>query len=301
MQSPVDLSVPPVAEIELRSASLKAAHDDVLLDLIPMIDDAAFDLVMSTEEVSRDSTSSIRKLIDVGANLLHVVLNVRSAGILASGILSEAAGIKEESLLLPLEERFEAAALELERLFSELPESADSQRIKQLSSNILDFGRGDDGIFMLRREELQQFSKSEVALIESRRLAVEFGDAVAGLVETASFQSDTSASASEKAIRTGKILIFVFTVSSVIGALIVVLTFILSTILFSDKMAIVAALLVSLSPHMIAMNAFVLSETLFTFLLILAVTLLVFGHHLEIWFFFVCQEYLQGLQCLQSR
>ena len=94
---------------ERRIARLKTAHDYFLLALTPMIDDAAFDLVMTTENTTKTSKAAIRDLIDIGADALHVLLSVRAEGNLAAGILSEAAGTSDPNLLLPLGERFVVA------------------------------------------------------------------------------------------------------------------------------------------------------------------------------------------------
>ena len=62
-----------------------------------------------------------------------------------------------------------------------------------------------------------------------------------------------------------------------IGASTVVLVYILAGFLLPRPWAFLAALLTALSPHMIAMSAYILSESLFTFLLLLAVVLIVWA------------------------
>jgi hypothetical protein len=89
--------------------ALKSAHELFLTALNPMIDDAAFNLVMSTEAVADNSTGSIRDLIDVGVSTLHVLLTIRAEGNLAAGLLNEAAVSSDATQLQPLEERFIAA------------------------------------------------------------------------------------------------------------------------------------------------------------------------------------------------
>jgi len=209
-------------EQEQRTAELKAVHDAFLLTLSPMIDDAVFDLVLSTEDVTKKGTAAIRELIDVGANALHVLLTVRAEGNLAAGLLSESAGTTDPSLLLPLRERFVAAEGQIERMLQQLPASIDGQALRESMTTLIELGRGNDGIFALRRNELQQAVAAEKALETSLNLAVRLGDKVAELVASASVEGKTAATGSEQAIQTGKLWMILFTASSLLGALWVV-------------------------------------------------------------------------------
>ena len=64
---------------------------------------------------------------------------------------------------------------------------------------------------------------------------------------------------------------------SIIGALTVLLSYALARFLLPKPWALSVAFLTMVSPHMIAMNAFILSECLFTFLIILSLVFLVMG------------------------
>jgi hypothetical protein len=168
-----------------------------------MIDNAAFDLVLSTEDVTKKGTSAIRELIDVGANALHVLLTVRAEGNLAAGLLSEAAGATDPSLLLPLRERFVAAEGQIVRMLQQLPASIDGQALRKSMTTLIELGKGNDGIFALRRNELQQAVAAERALETSQNIAVRLAGKVAELVNSASDEGDAAATGSEQAIHTG--------------------------------------------------------------------------------------------------
>jgi class 3 adenylate cyclase/phosphoglycerate-specific signal transduction histidine kinase len=211
-----------VLEQERRISELKMAHDEFLLALAPMIDDAAFDLVLSTEDVTRKSTAAIRDLIDVGANALHVLLTVRAEGNLVAGLLSEAAGTTDPSLLLPLRERFVAAKDQMDRMLKQVPASLDGQDLREVTASLIELGQADDGIFALRRNELGQAQAAEKALESSRNVAVKLGDKVAELVKAASKESNSAAADSEGAIESGKLWMLLFTASSLLGACVVV-------------------------------------------------------------------------------
>jgi len=150
-------------------AALKTAHESLLLTLTPMIDDAAFDLVLTTERVSAHNRKQLNDLIDVGANVLQLLLTVRAEGNLAVSLLDQAAGTLDVSLLEPLSERFVAAKEHIEQMLRELPPSLDGQ-VRKVASTFVDLGSGDDGIFALRRAELQQIAAAQSALEGSRAL-----------------------------------------------------------------------------------------------------------------------------------
>lgn len=69
----------------------------------------------------------------------------------------------------------------------------------------------------------------------------------------------------------------VTTAQALLGSITVVLTFILALSIFPLRWALVAALLTALCPHLVAMEGYVLTETLFTFVLVAACVLLVFA------------------------
>jgi class 3 adenylate cyclase/HAMP domain-containing protein len=206
--------------------ALKSAHELFLTALNPMIDDAAFNLVMSTEAVADNSTGSIRDLIDVGVSTLHVLLTIRAEGNLAAGLLNEAAVSSDATQLQPLEERFIAAKGQITRILRSLPGAFDSEALGVVLTALIDHGTGNDSIFVLRRQELDQAAASQHALETSQALAVTLGNEVAHLVADARSQSDTAALGSTRAIERGQILMLVLTVTSLLGAIIVVIFYV---------------------------------------------------------------------------
>ncbi len=216
---------------EKQLAALKSAHESLLLTLTPMIDDAAFDLVLTTEKVTADSKKAITGLIDVGANVLESLLTVRAEGNLAAGLLEQVAGSVDVNSLEPLNERFVAAKEHIEKMLQELPPFLDDGRIQKAASTLIDLGEGNDGIFALRRAELQQIAVAQSALEGSRALAVQLGDEVTGLVSAARAATNTAASQSAQAIRSGKMFLMIITVASVVGAAIVMLYYVVPWII----------------------------------------------------------------------
>ncbi len=208
------------------TAALNTAHEALLVTVTPMIDDAAFDLALTTKKVSARSAKAVAVLIDMRANLLHLLLTLRAEGNLARGLLEEAAGTLDGSLLGPLDERFITARGHIQRMLNQLGASVDGKEVAAAAAALIDLGRGDDGIFALRREELHQISLGQSSMEANRTLAIKLGDEVAELVTAARAESDAAASRSAEAINTGKIFMIIMTVASLTGAALVMLYYV---------------------------------------------------------------------------
>jgi hypothetical protein len=174
-------------------SALKKAHELLLLTAIPMIDDAAFDLVLTTERITTNSRNELTEFIDVSADVLQLLVTLRAEGNLAVGLLEQAAGTVDVTLLQPLNERFVAAKEHMEQVLRQLPPSLDAAQVRRAASQFIDFGKGDDGIFTLRRTELQQIAAAQSALAGSRALASQLSDEIGALVAAA--QKDSKAAA----------------------------------------------------------------------------------------------------------
>ena len=211
--------------------ALKTAHESLLITLTPIIDNASFDLVLTTEEVTAGSKKGVTELIDVGAKVLELMLTARAEGNLAAGLLDQAADTMDVNLLEPLNERFVAAKEHIEKMLQKLPPSLDDRQIQKAASTLIELGKEDDGIFALRRAELQQIALAQSALESSRALTVRLGDEVTGLVTAARTATNVAASHSAQAINSGKVLLMIITVASVFGAAMVMLYYVVPRII----------------------------------------------------------------------
>src|SRR6201998_652290 len=121
---------------------LKTAPESLLLTLIPMIDDAAFDLVLATERVTTNGRRKLTELIDVSADLFELMLRLRAESNLAVSVIEEAAGTSNVSLLQPLNERFIAAKEHMEQILRQLPVSLDAAQVQKAALRLIDVGKG---------------------------------------------------------------------------------------------------------------------------------------------------------------
>jgi class 3 adenylate cyclase/phosphoglycerate-specific signal transduction histidine kinase len=208
------------------TAAVEVAHRTLFETLTPMVDDAGFDLVTTSEDVMAKSTKAITGLVEGGANTLQVLLTLRAQGNLAAGLLNQAAGVPDPSSLKPLQERFVAAASRAEKLLAQLPAAADNGALKGLAERLFAFGTSAENIFHLRGEELRHIAVAQASLQASNSLVLRLGKEVEELVLTAQNGSDAAAIRTAQAIRNGRLLLFLITTLSVVGAIVIAVLYV---------------------------------------------------------------------------
>lgn len=197
---------------------LQQRHEQVLLLLTPMIDDAAFDLVMTTEDLTARSEAAIANLIDENAGILGTMLTARAEGNLVASLLSDAAVAADANLLQPLMERFAASEARLEALMQKV-EGADFHGDFSRSTNaLLGFGHGSGGMFALRRAELREAAVGSAALTESRALSNDLGERVAAIADRVEADSRDASQSSQQAIDSAQIAMVLITLLGLGGA-----------------------------------------------------------------------------------
>jgi len=197
---------------------LKQRHEQVLVLLTPLIDDAAFDMVMTTEDLTARSEKAISGLIDGNADILSVILTAQAEGNLVASLLSDAASAANESFLLPLVERFTATEARLESALKRVAGADFFDDLSQATNDLLEFGRSDSSMFELRRAELEQTAAGEAALDASRTLAGRLGDLASEIVAGAEAESLAASESSANAIDSAQIALLLITLLGLAGA-----------------------------------------------------------------------------------
>jgi class 3 adenylate cyclase/phosphoglycerate-specific signal transduction histidine kinase len=208
------------------AAAVEVAHRTLLEILTPMVDDAGFDLVATSEDVTAKNAKAITDLVEGGVSTLRVLLTLRAEGNLTAGLLNEAAGVPEPSSLKPLQERFVAAASRAEKLLAQLPAEVDNGALKGLTEKLIAFGTSAENVFDLRREELHQIAVAQASLQANNSLVLRLGEEVAEVVLTAQNGSDAAAARAAQAIRDGQLLLLLITALSVTGAAVIALLYV---------------------------------------------------------------------------
>jgi adenylate cyclase len=214
------------AERKRLSGAIKTAHETLLLRLIPMVDDGAFDLILTSETVSAESAKSITDLIDLGVSTVRILLSVRAESNLVAGLLSEAAGAQDATRLQPLSERFVAAAARIDRLIKQLSDEQMKNVARSATDDIVNYGKGTGSIFALRRDELSQIAAADRSLRRNRSLAARLGEEVANLVKTVKQNSDIAAARSADAIGDGRLVLIIVSAASILGAMLIALFYV---------------------------------------------------------------------------
>jgi hypothetical protein len=161
------------------AAAAEVAHRTLLERLAPMVDDAGFNLVTTGEDMAAKSTKAITDLVEGGVSTLQALLTLRSEGNLATGLLSEAAGVTDPSSLKPIQERFVAAASRAQKQFAQIPASVADGSLKGLTGKLIAFGTSPASIFDLRGEELHQLAVAQTSLRTNDALFLRLGKDVA--------------------------------------------------------------------------------------------------------------------------
>jgi adenylate cyclase len=208
------------------AARLKERHEELLLLLTPMIDDAAFDLVMTTEETTARGEAAIAGLIDGNADILSLMLTAEAEGNLVASLLSDAAVAVDRNRLLPLHERFTASEARLTSLLARVEGSDLHDNLARSTNALLDFGRGDDSVLALRRAELAEAAAGGVALAASRDLSYELGELVSAIVARAEAASLSAADESATAIERAQVALVLITLLGLAGAAVVMFRYV---------------------------------------------------------------------------
>ncbi len=199
---------------ESKAAALKSAHDQFLLLITKLIDDAAFDLVLSTEEVSEESRAAVNDLIDIGANRVHWAMTLRSEVNLTLGLLGEAATIPRQNMLQPVRERFDSSTDHVRRALQNLVGVPQEATVAEAAWKVLEHGMGSDSIFSLRSEELGHERAARASAAMSQKLAGEMGKIVSGFVEVSEASSASASYSAAKSIANGQLLLIAFSIAS---------------------------------------------------------------------------------------
>ncbi|MGF1609647.1 MAG: HAMP domain-containing protein, partial [Kiloniellales bacterium] len=146
---------------EAAAAEIARLHAEILAQLVPLVDDANFELVIVSETTTTEVSETLQRLLNEGVNNLRRILEVNAQTNLAVGILTEATSVTSSELLTPVKERFTAAAQALEESLAELPEGESFKQLRDLATLLLDFGKSDNSVFEMRRRQLAGANLSE--------------------------------------------------------------------------------------------------------------------------------------------
>ncbi|MGH7123232.1 MAG: response regulator [Stellaceae bacterium] len=208
--------------------SIRATHADVAAKLAPLADDAAFDLITDLRSAASQKDAKLvqeklSRLSERGFPSLEAMLDLRSDSNIALGLLTEAASTPSREFLVPIRDRFLAAAGRLERALAALKDRPAAEALGGPVMALLAFGRGDRNVFFLREQELRADEAGAALVGTNRVLGQELEQQVATLVNASEGSALESAAGAEQAIdRTRTLLVAIAGASLAIATVIVV-------------------------------------------------------------------------------
>ncbi len=211
---------------QILAGAAQDAHGDLLEILTPLVDEATFNLVITSEDVTAQSTEAITNLIDGGVTVLQVLLSLRAEGNLAAGLLSEAAGLSDPTMIQPVRERFIAAKAQIAEQLDQLPEGKAWRALQESAERLTSYGIGDDSIFALRERELRQLITAERLLQRARLSSTALRNEVNELVFLAQGNSDQAALQANETMVEGEVIMLLIAGLSILGATLIVFLFV---------------------------------------------------------------------------
>jgi HAMP domain-containing protein len=181
--------------IAVREEVLKL-HKGFLSAMLPVVDDANFNLMIAGSDTVDEAEATIAKLVDEEVEKLRGALTLSADGQRLMGIIFRSARTTDADELAEREAQFSEIAARMTASMSALPDTPDSESLKGVTELLLVYGEGDDSAFNLRRQEIRfgQLSATDRRKVEDARKALdsevleigaEFDQAIAPVIAAA--------------------------------------------------------------------------------------------------------------------
>ena len=192
------------ARDQATAAALKA-HQAIADKIVPLIDDASFNLIIGLENAGDSRSTSlmaanIAKLAENDARALLGLSDRRAESNLLIGLLSEASFAPKPELLAPLRDRYTASGTRAAKAVAGLKAFPEASDLKKGLDALLAVGEGAESIFDLRRQELAATAQGSQALQATRAAAATLTGEVSALVARAHAASDSAVAVSDGAV-----------------------------------------------------------------------------------------------------
>ena len=208
--------------------SVRGVHADIAAKLAPFADDAAFNLVTDLRSAASESNpkalrEKLSGLAESGFPSLQAMLDLRADSNITLGLLTEASSTSSRDYLVPIRDRFQAAAGRLERSLAALKGTPAAAALREPVIALLAFGRDERSIFFLREQELRADEAGIALVAANRALGQQLEQQAATLVKASESSARESAAGAAQAIdRTRVWLVAIAGAALVIASVIVV-------------------------------------------------------------------------------
>ena len=196
------------------AVSVRKYHDAFLEAITPIIDDANFDLMM------RDRSSGTSAALSQSIKSLRRLLEIQAGVNLLTGLLVESSMIEDVAKLPPLRDLIGSAKRNIEAHFRALPEFVKTNNLSQLYQRLAS-AAGDNGIIILRANELKREQDAKLVFKEALANAAELRHAVDGLIERQRDMTRTLSAHALDQFRLGQILLLVLIFVALVAAFLI--------------------------------------------------------------------------------
>ncbi|WP_300297635.1 methyl-accepting chemotaxis protein [Ferrovibrio sp.] len=203
---------------------IAATGDAFVAATSKLSDDTAFNIVTTLEGVDQSGRSPADIAADMKGLAEFEFAMVDGLSELTAGI-SQAASLLESSGNAPslaalngLRDRFEGAVTRMRQSLKKVMDAYSDEAIKLPVDAMIAFGRGDDGMFSLRQQELETGAGTARALSEARMAATVLGEETKRFVAVANDGATQAAQSAFSTVRIGIVVLSVLAVLSILAA-----------------------------------------------------------------------------------
>jgi methyl-accepting chemotaxis protein len=224
-----------VSERSELSARLKAQldavhkmHTRISNQLAPIVDDSYFDVMMAADEVGRGGDKKLeskdaaqrsdlpqKSVVSRQITRLRNALEISAQTHLITSLISEGSGANDAATLVPIRDRFKAAARILGNAVSVLT----NEQLKSTIDELLRYGHDEAGIFVLRGRLLDASARADSAITENAAIQGELDKSVSALVGEAEKSVERSATELVDGLDHDRTLLLAVALASILAAL----------------------------------------------------------------------------------
>ncbi len=208
---------------EALRSELSRFRNEIAGLLVPALDDQLFYAMTGYRSFGEPPAPQDVHFSEPEINRYRVLVGLQQDITIVDQLLASLALLTDRALIEPLEEQYESAATSIERALSAVDETAISDRLKVLFSQMLDRSRV---AFDLRRQQVDVLDLQQELLQQNQDLAQELGADVEELVADSRSRTDGATRAASQAISTGRALLIGINVVSIAGAVFIAWLFV---------------------------------------------------------------------------
>jgi methyl-accepting chemotaxis protein len=154
------------------------AQESLAAVLIQLADDLNFQLVMKGEDAANRTSKVVKGLVSKQIAALRNALETAAQVHLLTSLISEAAASKDAALIVPIQDRFKAAA----DLLARSSKGLDDAKLKTNVASLVAFGIGPKSAIALHRQELEAEAVAARMVKENAALQGALNKAVSSVV-----------------------------------------------------------------------------------------------------------------------